>query len=185
MTTNRVGALLLGLILAGPIVSAQSAQGIPVPLPEAPAVPGTEDLRAERQDLEGFMRQADEYIRAVHDGTNWYRKYVANIKEQMAGCKVQADLQAPEQHAFRSLINRGSVRCHTWMQGFDEAARAQARVLNQAQAFQREVLEAADSVQSQLQQIALYERAQQMKSEVERGFQAIEQAKSGLRPWME
>lgn len=184
-TRQTVLAMVMGLVLAGAVFTAQGATGIPVPLPEAPAVPSGEDLRVERQNLEGFMSQADQYIRAVHDTTSKYRKYVANVKEQMAGCKVHSDLQAPESHPFASLINRGGVHCRSWMQGFNEVARAQARSLNEAQAFQREVLEAAESVQSQLQQIALYERALQIKTEVERGFQAIEDAKSGLKPWME
>jgi hypothetical protein len=178
-------AAVLASLLAGQVWAGQGAEGIPVPLPEAPALPSMEDLQAERMYLEGFMAGADQYIGALSTTTERYRIYVANVKEQVAGCEIEKERKNHENHPFRGVMERGSEACLRWMENYREVAQQQQRVLDEAMAFQKQLLEAAESVQGQLQQVALYESALQLKEQVTRGIQDIEDSKIILQPWME
>jgi len=75
-------------------------------------------------------------------------------------------------------------QCRKPVVAFKQAAREEAAQLDVWVEFQKQVQEAAESVQRQVDRIRLMEHARELNAVVEEGFRAIEESKAALEPWM-
>lgn len=188
MVTNSrrvygVGAVLLA-VLAAPVGVRAQATAIPVPFPAAPVQPGGDELRSQLVDLQAFQSEADAHIRNVHAATESYRQYVVQVQVILASCEVDGDLEDSGQHPFASLIQGGRVQCREQVTAFDQQARTYAARLDEVVAFAERVEEAAESAQLQIDRINMMQRAAQLRQQVARGFEALDESREKLKPWM-
>lgn len=154
-----VVALVMSLAIQG--CTEPGSTGSATPVQSSARVSGADDLQAKRQRLEETLEQADAFIRANHDTTMLYRKYVETVKEQIKSCKTLQETRQDGRTPFAQAVSRQVEQCKKWLPMYEETARKQAQILQESMSIQRQVMEAAVSTQTQLQQLTQRERVQQ------------------------